>query len=187
MKILTLNTNSFIEEKYEEKLLKFVEMIKDERPNIIRLQEVNQCIDAPIQPSVMLKGYTRCKGYSGVVRMDNHAARVAELLLENGLTYYWTWIPNKHEYGTGDEGIALFSDKPILETLQFPTSSIQDYQNWKTRKILGIRTVHDEETWYYSVHMGWENDEKDSFENQWNNVEKALKDENENVRFVMVS
>lgn len=181
MKILTLNTHSLIEKNYEEKLMQFVDMVKIERPGIIGLQEVNQSIDAPIRPSVMLKGYTRCKGYSGVVRMDNHAARVAELLLENGLTYYWTWIPIKLGYGIYDEGIALFSDKPILETRQIPTSRVQDYHNWKTRKILGIKTAHDGENWYYNVHMGWWDDAEEPFRDQWNKVEDALRDLDGNV------
>lgn len=177
MKILTLNTHSLIESEYETKLLQFVEMMKNEKPDIVGLQEVNQSIKSPIRPSVMLKGYTRCKGYSGVVRMDNHAARIAELLLENGLVYYWTWIPVKIGYGIYDEGIAMFSSRPILETQQCPTSRVQDYQNWKTRKILGIRTEHDENTWYYTVHMGWWDDEDEPFKNQWDKAEDALKEE----------
>ncbi len=154
MKILTLNTHSLLEQNYEDKLVQFVEQVKKERPEVIGLQEVNQSVDAVIRPSVMLKGYTRYKGYNGVLRMDNHAARVAELLLENGLTYYWTWIPVKFEYGMYDEGIALFSDKPILETMQYPTSLILDYQDCKKRKTLGIRTAHNGGKWFYTNQIG---------------------------------
>lgn len=181
MKILTLNTHSLIEEHYEEKLLQFVEVIKKEQPDVIGMQEVNQRIDSPIRPSVTLHGYTRCKGYGGVVRMDNHAARLAELLLEQGVTYYWTWIPVKLGYEIYDEGLALFSSKPILETQQFPTSRIQDYNNWKKRKMLGIRTAHSEDTWFYTVHMGWWKDEEEPFKMQWDKVENALADHTGNV------
>ena len=34
MKILTLNTHSLVEEKYEEKLIEFVEMLKVEKPDV---------------------------------------------------------------------------------------------------------------------------------------------------------
>ena len=181
MKILTLNTHSLIEKDYEKKLLQFAEVIYKETPDIFALQEVNQSVGAAACPSVMLSGYKRCRDCDVVIRADNHAARLAELLRKNGLTYYWTWIPIKLGYGIYDEGLALFSNQPILETKQFPTSRIQDYNNWKSRKALGIRTAHDEETWYYTVHMGWWDDEEEPFQEQWDKMEAALKDVSGNV------
>lgn len=174
MKILTLNTHSLIENEYEKKLLSFAKVIQAEKPGIIALQEVNQTASLPAYPSVFLKGYQRCEGCDVVIREDNHAARLAELLRKQELSYHWTWIPVKLGYGIYDEGLALFSSKPILETQQFSTSKIQDYQNWKSRKALGIRTAHAGGSWFYCVHMGWWDDAEEPFKYQWDEIENTL-------------
>lgn len=181
MKILTLNTHSIIEKEYEKKLLQFVEVVKQEKPDIIALQEVNQTIDTTICPSVLLKRYTRCAGYEGVICLDNHAARLSELFQKNELNYYWTWIPIKVGYGIYDEGIAIFSSQPILEAEQLVTSNTSDYKNWKCRKLLGIKTSHQEHSWFYVTHMGWWNDEDEPFKEQWDRIQKHLSSKQEPV------
>lgn len=182
MKILTLNTHSLIEKDYKRKLLQFAEVICKERPEVFALQEVNQSASADLFPSVMLNGYTRCKDCDVVIRSDNYAANLAQLLQAEGFNYYWTWIPVKLGYGIYDEGLALFSSQPILETKQFPTSRIYDYTNWKSRKVLGIKTTHKgEENWFYTVHMGWWDDEDEPFQEQWDRIEAVLRDAGENV------
>ena len=153
----------------------FVEAILKEKPDIIALQEVNQSADADFYPSIFLQNFTRCKNCDVVVRMDNHAARLANLLQEKGLVYYWTWIPVKLGYSIYDEGLAIFSNKPILNTEQFPISKIQDYSNWKSRKALGIKTAHEGGSWFYTVHMGWWNDEEELFKNQWDRILEHIK------------
>ena len=174
MKILTLNTHSLVENDYENKLLEFVNAIEYEKPDIIALQEVNQSAEASLYPSVLLERYTRCKDCDVVIHEDNHAARLAQLLSERGIKYYWTWIPVKLGYGKYDEGLALFSREKILETEQFPTSRIRDYRNWKSRKVLGIYTSHNGGSWFYCVHMGWWNDEEEPFKNQWDSIEHKV-------------
>ena len=182
MKILTLNTHSLIEKDYKRKLLQFTEVICKERPEVFALQEVNQSASAALCPSVMLDGYTRCKDCDVVIRADNHAAKLVQLLRAEGLNYYWTWIPVKLGYGIYDEGLALFSSQPILETKQFPTSRIYDYTNWKSRKALGIKTAHNgKESWYYTVHMGWWDDEEEPFREQWDRIEDVLREVGENI------
>ena len=182
MKILTLNTQSLIEKDYKRKLQQFAEVICKEKPDVFALQEVNQSVTAALCPSVMLSGYTRCKDCNVVIRSDNHAASLEELLRAEGLVYYWTWIPVKLGYGIYDEGLALFSSRPILETKQFPISRTYDYMNWKSRKVLGIKTAHEGvENWFYTVHMGWWDDEKEPFREQWDKIEAALQGVNENV------
>lgn len=181
MKIITLNTHSLIEVEYEKKLLEFVEVIQKEEPDIVALQEVNQTATSIAYPSVFLDGYVRCKECDVVIRKDNHAARLVEFLRSKGLKYYWTWIPVKLGYSIYDEGIALLSREAILETQHFPTSKTQDYYNWKSRKALGIRTGHDGGSWFYCVHMGWWNDEEEPFKNQWDEIEKMLKEKSGHV------
>ena len=110
-----------------------------------------------------------------VIRADNHAFNLALLLARAGVSYQWTWTPAKAGYGIYDEGLAVLSRSPILGTSQFYITGIRDYENWKTRKILGIntRTEYGDES-FYSVHMGWWNDSEEPFEGQWKRISRGL-------------
>ena len=94
---------------------------------------------------------------------------------QGGLTYHWTWVPSKIGYDKYDEGLALFSRWPILDTHQFYITASQDYHNWKTRKILGI-TVDTGQgiQHFFTVHMGWWEDEQEPFAGQWQRIEYGL-------------
>lgn len=165
MKILTLNTHSLIEENYSEKLRIFVDAVAAEKPEIIALQEVNQTISAAPAGS-NIKGYFPCSS-NAVIKNDNHVYRTAEMLSEKGVDYYWTWLPLKKGYDIFEEGIAVMSRSNILEAAIIPVSKADDYNNWKTRKLLGIRTQALTDEWFFSVHYGWWNDSDDPFRNQW--------------------
>lgn len=171
MKLLTLNTHSLIEDNYETKLKQFVEMVLKELPDVIALQEVNQSLKEPEADSPEASGYVPCEGNEKKLRKDNHALRAAQMLESYGRKYFWTWIPFKIGYGIYEEGLALFSRKPIEETKEFFISKIQKYSNWKSRKLLGIRV---ENTWFCSVHMGWWDDDDDPFETQWEKIQWKL-------------
>lgn len=173
MKLLTLNTHSLEEPGYADKTEKFIEMLEKEQPDIIALQEVNQSLDARELPDVMLDGFTRCNGFNVPVRQDNHARKVAEELRKRGVYYYWTWISAKIGYGKYDEGMALFSRKPIRRVQEFLISRSDDYENWKTRKTLGIQ-VEGTDDWFFTVHMGWWNDAEEPFARQWECLQEFL-------------
>ena len=175
MKLLTLNTHSLEEPGYVEKTEKFIEMLVKEQPDIVALQEVNQSQNAAELPDVMLDGYTRCGGFELPVRADNHAAYVVKELRKRGIYYDWTWISAKTGYGKYDEGMALLSRKPIARVQQFLISKTDDYENWKTRRTLGIQPEGSSD-WFFTVHMGWWNDEEEPFADQWKCIQEALKD-----------
>ncbi len=165
MKLLTLNTHSLIEENYEQKLRAFTEAIATEQPDMIALQEVNQSVDAaPVKEPPA--GYTPANE-DVVLRADNHVLRVAEILGNAGIFYSWTWLPLKCGYCKYDEGIAWMSRSEIADVSTPLVSTINDYYNWKTRRLLGIRTKERAEEWYYSVHYGWWDDPEEPFLNQW--------------------
>lgn len=168
--MLTLNTHSLIEQNYEEKLVYFVNAIVKYEPDIIALQEVNQTSDESSLSDKFLTGYTQCQS-AVPLKKDNHAYRVVKLLLEKNINYYWTWLPIKNGYDKYDEGLAILSKKEILETDTVLVSCINDYNNWKTRKILGI---YSGDEWFYSVHLGWWDDKSDPFSDQWTRLSKRL-------------
>ena len=167
MKIITLNTHSIIEPDYENKLSEFAKMIKTEKPDVFALQEVNQSVAKPELTVFVENGYVPCKSICPVIRMDNHALRLDRLLRSLGMKYYWTWIPLKIGYDIYEEGLAMFSRTPITEIRQFYISKSQSMSNWKTRKILSIKT---NEMWFHNVHMGWWDDKEDPFKKQWDVV-----------------
>ena len=173
MKLLTLNTHSLVEDNYSTKLDAFVSAIAEQRPDIIALQEVNQTI-AETQAFVISEGYVPCVE-NIVIRKDNHVYKAAELLEGAGVKYYWTWLPLKKGYNKYDEGIALMSRSRIIETDVVRISETDDYNNWKTRKIIGIRTEAAPDEWFFSVHYGWWDNLDEPFQNQWQKTAEYMK------------
>lgn len=174
MKLLTINTHSLVEKDYERKLYDFVEAVICEKPDIIAMQEVNQSRNAAIIDGDKLVGMFSCQSDISL-REDNHAVKVAQLLNEKGMKYYWTWLPIKIGYEKYDEGLAIFSRYPIIETDSFLMSNCNDYSNWRTRKVLGVMTDNKNNEWFYSVHMGWWSDEEEPFYAQWKKLDEHIK------------
>lgn len=163
-----------MEENYEEKLNKFADAIYCEEPDIIALQEVNQtCCRAPV-PQNELVGFCPCNAFS-VIREDNHVFNTVRKLRRMGIAYYWTWLGMKVGYDKYDEGIAFMSKSPITDTDVLLVSNVNDYSNWKTRKIIGIHTKAAPNEWFYSVHYGWWNDDEEPFQSQWAKTASHMK------------
>lgn len=166
MKILTLNTHSLQEEDYSRKLDWFVEGILQERPDIIAMQEVNQTADAELMETEQLAGQFPVPGCMQI-RRDNHAANVAFRLRQAGIDCYWAWLPIKRGYGRYDEGVAILSlGRKIRCVDKFPISKVNDYENWRTRAVLGVQ-LEGLEDWFYCLHMGWWDDASERFLDQW--------------------
>lgn len=165
MKLLTLNTHSLQEENYLQKLKQFIDVILIEKPDIIAMQEVNQTITSPLAGQELLTGFYPCSNEKTALREDNHAANTAKLLREAGISC--SWISSKIGYEKYDEGMALIClGEKIISTDSFYISKIQDYQNWKTRKVLGIQIANCND-WFFTVHMGWWQDKEEPFSEQW--------------------
>ncbi len=163
MKLMTLNTHSLIEENYSEKLNIFVKAVARIKPDIIALQEVNQ--------NKMKEQVTDLKNFYApdkktIVREDNHALNVVKMLSNVGINYHWSYKNIKNGYDVYDEGIAIMSLSPIIFTDCFTVSKKDDYSDWKTRKVLGIKVKDFPNNVFFSVHYGWWDDE-DSFSGQW--------------------
>ena len=177
MKLMTINTHSILEENYIGKMESFVKAVAQLQPDIITMQEVNQTADAPKAIAVLQLNRTYNNQEPRQLKADNHAAKVAEALRKAGIEYNWTWLPMKLGYSMYDEGMAVFCRKPIAETNVVLLSSDGDYGNWRTRYALGIRPAGTED-WFYTIHMGWWNDEEEPFGNQWEKLQTAVKEKN---------
>lgn len=177
MKLMTINTHSILEENYIGKMESFVKAVAQLQPDIIAMQEVNQTADAPQATAVLQLNRTYNNQEPRQLKVDNHAALAAEALRKAGIEYNWTWLPMKLGYSMYDEGLAVFCRKSIAETNVVLLSSDGDYSNWRTRYALGIRPAGTED-WFYTIHMGWWNDEEEPFGNQWEKLQTAVKEKN---------
>lgn len=172
MKLMTLNTHSLVEPQYETKLTLLADFLLRAQPDLIAMQEVNQTAGAPPAGPELTEGFCPCGGVPVPLRQDNHAAQLARLLRQGGLAPCWTWQPAKLGYGRYDEGLALFSlRRPITAADSFRISRCDDYLNWKTRRTLGIEV---DGAWFYTVHMGWWEDEEEPFAAQWQELNRRL-------------
>lgn len=189
MKLISLNTHSLVEKNWEQKCRQFVSEASRQGAGVIAMQEVNQTHTALALDNEVIRqtGYVSCKE-DCVIREDNYIFQFAsEWKKENsGKDCYWTWLPMKLGYSKYDEGLAIFSVYPILKTKIAYITSKQDYNDWKTRMILGaLIEAEGEKQWVYSVHTGWWDDEVDPFAVQWQRIEQEVKSEEEDLVWIM--
>ena len=185
MKLLTINTHSLVEEHYELKKQQFAENIVRLQPDIIAMQEVNQSIAAGRADAFLQQGRYLNHQEQQPLRSDNHAAQTAAELRSAGLAYSWCWLPMKLGYGKYDEGLAVFSRQPVEEADVVLLSSSGDYHSWRTRYALGIRPAGSRD-WFYSVHLGWWQDEAEPFRMQWQRLSQAVQSKKERGRVFLL-
>ncbi len=85
-------------------------------------------------------------------------------------------------YGKYDEGVAIFSKKPILEVEDLLVSQNKSYSNYRTRRLLGIR---NEDGWFYSVHFSWWADPEEPFANQWKKANQSISQKKKEPVFLL--
>ena len=163
MKLLTLNTHSLKEKNYNKKLKILVGALKRNEPDIIAMQEIMQPKDAKKAP----KNEKMLSLGKIPVREENHALTVLNRLQKEGISYNCVWLGIKQAYDDYEEGLCIFSKKEIDEIKSILLSPFDVYENWKTRKAIGIRI---KDKWFYSVHLGW-----------WDDSESPLKYEIETL------
>lgn len=173
MKILTLNTHSLSEENGEYKRKETAKLIVKLKPDVIALQEVNQTIGKDtIKPSALFKGKI---SLNKEIKEDNYASALIQDIKALGLDYQWIWIPVKVGYDKFDEGLAILSLHPIVNTEDILLTNTDDFKCWKKRNALGVELkVNDEPLWIYTVHMGWWNDEEEPFIRQWQRLNSHI-------------
>ncbi|MEG0289283.1 MAG: endonuclease/exonuclease/phosphatase family protein [Carnobacterium sp.] len=163
MKLLTLNTHSWLEEQPYDKLDTLVETILSNQFDVIAFQEVNQSIAESVIDVSDQFAYQAADPTIQIKR-NNFAFLVQQKLEQAGLRYAWTWLPAHIGYDIYDEGLAFLSLHPIQEIKTFYASKSKAYENYKTRPVLGVQI---EDSWYFNLHLGWWTDKDDSFKEQW--------------------
>lgn len=173
MKIMTLNTHSWLEEESWEKLNQIAEKICHEQYDVIALQEVNQTMNAKRLTSEQLKNFGQVQDQTPV-RSDNFAYCLIQLLAEQGEPYYWSWEMSHIGYTIYEEGNAILSKAP-LTSQSYLVSETNDKEDYHTRKILVSQTfVEMQCITIASCHFSWWTDNKSGFAFEWKTLEASL-------------
>lgn len=165
MKLLTLNTHSWLEDQQLIKIQQLATKIQEEHYQIVAFQEVNQ---------LQLSGSP-----SASIQRDNLALILVNLLKEKGLNYHYRWIPTHQSYQKFDEGLAILSLFPIVETVDILISPLSlTYHDYQRRRALGIKIqLNQQAIWFYSVHFSWwQSDPKIGFQYEWATFNQHLQE-----------
>lgn len=165
MKVLTLNAHSLSEENQAVKTEQTARFITEHSIDVILLQEVCQTIHEEPIPSDAF--------YTGIenLRTDNYALSLSRCLQDLHTPYYWTWLPIKLGFGRFEEGVAIFSKKPILAEESWTITREQDFMNWRKRAVLAVQ---NSDGWFCSTHMGWWRDQSEPFMEQLEHLNAPL-------------
>lgn len=162
MRLLTLNTHSYIEEDQEAKLETLIETISQHDYDVIALQEVNQLIDSPPV------GDTE-------IHVDNFARVITERLTARGHRYTYHWRIAHIGYDTYEEGVALLTKHPVIETAVIPLTDTTDRRDWKTRVALKVTLQYNDSVVdCLSTHHGFWDDLDEPSKRQFDRLMAAL-------------
>ncbi len=170
MKLLTLNTYSWVQTADPSLFAPLVSDILENQYDAIALQEVNQLSSGPVINNP--EGYLPTQNEIPI-KLDNFAYFLVKALAEKGLFYHWSWVPCHQGYFRFDEGVAILSKAPIQSVDQVQLSIVNDFESIHTRRALVLET---EAAAFISVHLSWwKEEEENPFLREWAAVEAAVK------------
>ncbi|AMB92734.1 hypothetical protein AWM71_05335 [Aerococcus christensenii] len=169
MKVLTLNTHAWLEEKTLEKIKEVAQVIAREDFDVISLQEVNQLVTAKEVDENCLGKYYQALDQEVRIKEDNYVWLLVQALNELRCSYYWTWAYSHLGYERFDEGVALlsktsFSAEPIV------VSACKDPNDYHRRVIIQAEIVTERgQLQVWSVHYSWwsKEEREDGFQREW--------------------
>ena len=158
MRLLTLNTHSYIEENQTEKLATLIETIIEHEYDVIALQEVNQRIDSlPVG--------------EGKIHEDNFARVLTEQLAARGHFYTYDWQMAHIGYDIYEEGVAILTKHPVLDSSVIPLTSSTDTSYWKTRIALKVTIQYNDRVVdFISTHHGFWDDKDEPSKQQFDRL-----------------
>ncbi len=172
MKIITINTHSYIEDESEKKLNILADAIFDIQPDIVAMQEINQkCGEEFIKD----ENHLILNQFGIKIKNGNYAYRIADLLFKKGSSYKLVWVGIKRGYKIFDEGLCFLTKEIPDWSDAFIISKTNDITNWKKRMALGIKINNE---YFYNVHMGRWDDNEEPFYDQWKILNENTKDKN---------
>lgn len=175
MKILTLNTYSWVENVGEQQIRELAAKIAKEDYDLVALQEANQTFDAH---SAVLDGFFCPPTTDQPIKEDNFALRLIEALQVKDVEYYWTWAFTHVSYGRFEEGVALLSKEPLIaeDHSVAPVGEEDPMKNNVRRVILGLTEADGQLVKIASAHYNWWHR---GFSDEWTKTEALLEASNQ--------
>lgn len=162
MRLLTLNTHSYIEDHQMEKLDTLIEAIITHDYDVIALQEVNQRLDARALTNSSIK-------------QDNFCHVLVEKLQARGADYSYYWAKAHIGYDIYEEGVALLTKHPVITSETWPLTQSTDPLNWKTRVAVKLSIDYKGEVIdVVSTHHGFWNDDSEPSKHQFDRLFKYI-------------
>ncbi|MFC0472050.1 endonuclease/exonuclease/phosphatase family protein [Halalkalibacter kiskunsagensis] len=154
MKLLTLNCHAWQETNQQDKIKSLAKTIKEKSYDVIALQEVSQLINEEV--------------IDGKVKRDNYVLVLLNELKALGVDdYEYVWDFAHIGFEVYEEGLAILTKHKIEKQHTFFITQSEAPTNWKTRKIVGVTiNYNDKPISFYSCHLGWWNDEEESYTKQ---------------------
>ncbi|MBQ7760858.1 MAG: endonuclease/exonuclease/phosphatase family protein [Clostridia bacterium] len=169
MRLLTLNTHGLMEPNLKLKQETIAEAIYQYKPDVVALQEIMQ----PKKTQILSNLTDICSVGKIPVKCGNYLIFLQNELKKLNLKYSIVWLGIKSSYNKYDEGLSLLTTKEINDIDIIQLSPFDDYNNWKTRKALGVKI---ENQWFYSVHLGWWTDKESPQEKEILSLREATKE-----------
>lgn len=170
MKLLTLNCHSWQENHQLEKIKILAQTIQERSYDVIALQEVSQSITS--------------ENVNERIKKDNFALVLLTELKKLGETdYQYFWDFSHVGFDVYEEGVAILTKHPIVNTHSFFVTHSDDQTFWKTRKIIGVTINYNEPISFYSCHLGWWNDEEEPFKDQ---VDALIQTAQQNEKYFLM-
>lgn len=175
MKILTLNTHSWLEINQIDKLTDLAHYIVNEDIDVITLQEVNQ------HQQFFEATSTPCFVSTSVehpIREDNYALLLVRLLKKMGYTYHWSWIATHLGFEMYEEGLAILSKAPLQRTQALDLAPNYGFYDIQKRFALAAKIeVQGQPLWFATCHLSWwNNDGQSLFEHEFALLDRQLRE-----------
>lgn len=171
MKILTLNTHSWIDGKTKTNLRILAKQIITENYDIICLQEVNQLVESAL--TVSPERFCPVTKQTPI-HVDNFALLLVQQLAELGQKYYWSWTYSHVGYDLYQEGSAILAKEP-LTSQSILVSQSSDPLDYHTRRILLSQTTYkNQQIIIGSCHFSWWQDQNLGFAAEWQKLTNVL-------------
>lgn len=171
MKLLTLNAHSWVESDQIAKLHQLADVIVKENFDVIALQEVNQYRHSQTLSDSQLTTLTKIP-----IREDNFAQLLLKILADKNQHYYGIWADCHVGFDIYEEGTALLTRQPFLETKVITFRSELSFEDVRRRTVVGgLIEVEGQSQWFYSAHFSWwEFEGENLFQEEWQTLEKQL-------------
>ena len=163
--VLTINLHTYQESEQAKKLEKLIDVIGQLDIDFIALQECAQHKSSPIT--------------SGIIREDNMALIISNRLQEKyNLEYNFVWNWAHYGWNVWEEGVAVLSKHPLIDTDEKYISSNTSTNNILSRKVIyGAYQIPEGMINVFSAHTHWRTSETDDEQNsQIQNIKDMASD-----------